>query len=153
SFVTIFTFGELITMGLLALIYRGGFGPVINEIATAKNALFWLFLGGFFWVIGDLFAQYGAKYIGIGRTAPLMCTNQLWGLAWGALVFGELAGSSSTTRILVIGGSLVMTAGAIAISSAVAPSEEHSSRQDATRRECERYNLNVERIEAALTGD
>ena len=50
--------------------------------------LFWPFVGGFCWVIGDLFQQYAAKYIGIGRGIPLSNTNQLWGLAWGALVFG-----------------------------------------------------------------
>jgi glucose uptake protein GlcU len=49
-------------------------------------------MGGFCWVIGDLFQQYAAKYIGIGRGIPLSNTNQLWGLAWGALVFGEFLG-------------------------------------------------------------
>ena len=152
SFVTIFTFGELITMTLLAVIFRGGVEPLLQEIDIARPALFWLFLGGFCWVVGDLFAQYAAKYIGIGRTAPLMCTNQLWGLGWGALVFGELAGQSAIARVLVIGGSLVMTIGAVAISSAVAPEAERSARRAATSRECERYDLNVERVEAALTG-
>jgi glucose uptake protein GlcU len=56
-----------------------------------KHLLFWLFLGGFVWVIGDLFQQFATKYLGIGRGIPLSNTNQLWGLAWGALVFGELA--------------------------------------------------------------
>ena len=43
-------------------------------------------------MIGDLYQQYAAKYIGIGRGIPLSNTNQLWGLAWGVLVFGEFAG-------------------------------------------------------------
>jgi drug/metabolite transporter (DMT)-like permease len=152
SFVTIFTFGELFTMGMLALAFRGGFKPLLHEIGVARPAFFWLFLGGFCWVVGDLFAQYAAKYVGIGRTAPLMCTNQLWGLAWGALVFGELAGEGAVSRILVIGGSVVMTIGAVAISFAVAPEGEQSARRAATSRECDRYGLDVERVEAALTG-
>ena len=152
SFVTIFTFGELITMGVLAVVYRGGVKPLLWEISAARPALFWLFLGGFCWVVGDLFAQYAAKYVGIGRTAPLMCTNQLWGLAWGGLVFGELAGQQGISRLLVVGGSVVMIAGAIAISSAVAPDAEQSARRVATSLECERYDLSVDRVEAALTG-
>ena len=48
-------------------------------------------------MIGDLFQQFAAKYIGIGRGIPLSNTNQLWGLAWGALVFGELAGTDLPT--------------------------------------------------------
>ena len=86
SFVTLFTVGEILTMGTLAMIFLGGPDALAREIAQAKTALFWLFLGGFFWVIGDLFQQYAAKYLGIGRGIPLSNTNQLWGLAWGALV-------------------------------------------------------------------
>ena len=80
--------------------------------------LFWPFLGGFCWVIGDLFQQYAAKYIGIGRGIPLSNTNQLWGLAWGALVFGEFAGFSTRRRLLILAGSRIMIAGAVSISMA-----------------------------------
>ena len=45
--------------------------------------LFWPFVGGFCWVIGDLFQQYAAKYIGIGRGIPLSNTNQLVGAGVG----------------------------------------------------------------------
>jgi drug/metabolite transporter (DMT)-like permease len=83
SFVTIFTIGELITMGSLALAFHGGMEPLMRDMFAARKAFFWLFLGGFCWVVGDLFANYAAKYVGIGRAAPLMNTNQLWGLAWG----------------------------------------------------------------------
>jgi hypothetical protein len=81
-----------------------------------------------------------------------MCTNQLWGLAWGGLVFGELAGQQGMSRYLVVGGSVVMIFGAIAISSAVAPEAEQSARKVATSLECQRYDLSVNRVEAALTG-
>ena len=153
SFVTIFTVGELITMGALALIFRGGLGPLSEEIAAARPALFWLFLGGFCWVVGDLFQQYAAKYIGIGRGIPLSNTNQLWGLAWGALVFGELAGRGGETQLLVIIGSVVMILGAVAISSAVAPVAEMASWHQAMARECDRYGLDVERVAASQKGE
>ena len=153
SFVTIFTVGELGTMATLALAFRGGFGQLATEIAGARPALFWLFLGGFCWVVGDLFQQYATKYIGIGRGIPLSNTNQLWGLAWGALVFGELSGRSSQTQVLVVAGSLVMIVGAVAISSAVAPASEQASWRAAMERECERYGLDLQRVEAAQTGE
>jgi drug/metabolite transporter (DMT)-like permease len=153
SFVTIFTVGELFTMTALALIFRGGAGPTYQEIVRARQALFWLFLGGFCWVIGDLFQQYAAKYIGIGRGIPLSNTNQLWGLAWGALVFGELAGRGGGTQGLVIAGSAVMILGAVAISSAVAPAAEHLSWRLAMARECERYGLDLERVTAGQKGE
>lgn len=153
SFVTVFTVGELITMTTLSLVFRGGLGPLLEEIRVARPALFWLFLGGFCWVIGDLFQQYAAKYIGIGRGVPLSNTNQLWGLAWGALVFSELAGQRGATQILIIAGSVIMILGAVAISTAVAPEAERTSWRAAVARECNRYGLDVERAEAAQAGE
>ena len=98
SFVTVFTFGELGTVFTLALVFDGGYHGVMADLDKARPVMFWLFLGGFCWVLGDLFQQYAAKYIGIGRGIPLSNTNQLWGLAWGALVFGELAGQTATAQ-------------------------------------------------------
>jgi len=152
SFVTVFTVGELITMSSLALAFHGGLEPLTEEVKKASPALFWLFLGGFCWVLGDLFQQYAAKYVGIGRGIPLSNTNQLWGLAWGALVFGELASLSPTAVFLITAGSGVMILGALAISTAQAPVAEQSSWRTAMLRECERYGLNVRRVEEALLG-
>lgn len=153
SFVTVFTFGELGTVFALALAFDGGYHNVVSELQRARPALFWLFLGGFCWVIGDLFQQYAAKYIGIGRGIPLSNTNQLWGLAWGALVFGELAGQGTTAKTLVIVGSLIMIAGAAAISFAEAPESEQKSWRQAMQRECDRYGLQPDRVAAALEGE
>jgi drug/metabolite transporter (DMT)-like permease len=153
SFVTVFTVGELVTMGTLAVVFRGGVGPLLDELALARPALFWLFLGGFCWVLGDLFQQYAAKYIGIGRGIPLSNTNQLWGLAWGTLVFGELAGHTGSMQTLIIAGSLIMIVGAIGISTAVAPAAEQDSRRTAMERECARYGLNIEELEASQAGE
>jgi drug/metabolite transporter (DMT)-like permease len=153
SFVTIFTVGELVTMTTLALVYEGGLGPFVQEFGRIRPALFWLFVGGFCWVLGDLFQQYAAKYIGIGRGIPLSNTNQLWGLAWGALVFGELSGQTGAHQALVLAGSALMVSGAIAISRAEAPATEQASWRKAMLRECERYGLDAARVESAVQGD
>src|SRR5690242_19508077 len=152
SFVTVFTVGELGTVAALALVFRGGLHPVLAELAAARPALFWLFLGGFCWVLGDLFQQYAAKYIGIGRGIPLSNTNQLWGLAWGALVFGEFTGLGSTPQILIVAGSLIMIAGAVAISMAEAPESEQLSWRTAMERECSRYGLDRDRVAQSVAG-
>ncbi len=152
SFVTVFTFGELGTTFALAAVYHGGFGPLATEITKAQPAFFWLFLGGFCWVLGDLFQQYAAKYIGIGRGIPLSNTNQLWGLAWGALVFGELSGLGLSAQALVVTGSLIMIAGAAAIGFAEAQGAEQLSWTKAVQRECDRYGLSFARVESTLEG-
>jgi drug/metabolite transporter (DMT)-like permease len=153
SFVTVFTVGELGTVFALAIIFDGGLSNVIASLEKARPALFWLFLGGFCWVIGDLFQQYAAKYIGIGRGIPLSNTNQLWGLAWGALVFGEFAGFGGTAQLLIVAGSLIMIVGAVAISMAEAPESEQASWRAAMERECDRYGLDRERVALTVKGE
>jgi drug/metabolite transporter (DMT)-like permease len=153
SFVTVFTLGELATTFFMALVFQGGWHPLVADLSRARPILFWLFFGGFCWVLGDLFQQYAAKYIGIGRGIPLSNTNQLWGLAWGALVFGELAGRGLTTQLLVVAGSLIMIAGATAIGFAEAEEPEQNSWQSAVDRECRRYGMDAVRTEAILHGD
>jgi len=146
SFVTIFTIGELVTCFALVLALDGGTRAPIFHSHEIRHVLFWLFLGGFVWVIGDIFQQYACKFLGIGRGIPLANTNQLWGLAWGALVFGELAHADWPHRLLVVFGSLVMIAGALAVSTAVASAKENASTNAALLRECTRYGLNYNRI-------
>src|SRR6516164_985075 len=51
SFIAFFTVGELGTMAILALGYKGP-SVLVQELIQAKQALFWLLLGGFVWVIG-----------------------------------------------------------------------------------------------------
>jgi hypothetical protein len=153
SFVAFFTIGELVTMSLLALSYSGGIGPLLHQLIQAKDVLFWLVLGGFIWVIGDLFQQYAAKYVGISRGIPLSNTNQLWGLAWGILVFGELHGRGATTYTQVIGGSLLMAAGAGAIALSSVGKEEHNHWRKAASRESLRYEVSQEYVRAGLAGE
>lgn len=153
SFVTAFTVGELGTVLALTLALDGGLHSSAFQLLHLRGVVFWLFLGGFVWVIGDLFQQFAAKYLGIARGIPLSNTNQLWGLAWGALVFGELASADRPHKLLVVAGSVVMILGALAISSAVASGREDTSRNEAILRECDRYGLDYHRTLAALGGD
>ena len=153
SFVTAFTVGELGTVLALTLILDGGIHSSAFQLFHMPGVLFWLFLGGFVWVIGDLFQQFAAKYLGIGRGIPLSNTNQMWGLAWGALVFGELAGADRTHILLVIGGSVIMILGALAISTAVASAKENSSTNEAVLRECLKYGLDYNKTILAQAGD
>ena len=143
SFVTIFTFGELGTMALLAFTLHNSGTPLASELRSLRPSMLWLFLGGFCWVIGDLFQQYATKYIGIGRAIPLSNTNQLWGLIWGAFVFGEFAHTSLSLRVLVFSASAIMIAGALAITSASASLKERDSYVSAIARECDRYSFDL----------
>ncbi len=153
SFVAFFTIGELGMMAALAIVYGGGPAALWQQLLEAKEVLFWLMLGGFVWVVGDLFQQYAAKYIGISRGIPLSNTNQLWGLLWGILVFGELHGRSASLYAQVIGGSLLMAAGAGAIALSSVPGKEHARWKQAAEREGQRYGVDANYIQAGLAGN
>ncbi|HVH09146.1 MAG TPA: hypothetical protein VM736_05060, partial [Gemmatimonadales bacterium] len=90
---------------------------------------------------------------GISRGIPLSNTNQLWGLVWGLLVFGELRGGTSATYGQVIGGSVLMALGAAAIALASATGSEHQHWREAAAREGARYGIDPAYVRAALAGE
>lgn len=151
SFVTFFTFGELGMMAALAVGYLG-LSPLWHELTRARDVLFWLMLGGFIWVIGDVFQQYAAKYVGISRGIPLSNTNQLWGMLWGIFVFGELSGSGASTYMQVFGGSLLMMLGVAAIAFSSAGGKEQAQWKQAARRESRRYGIAEDYVDARMQG-
>jgi drug/metabolite transporter (DMT)-like permease len=153
SFVTIFTLGELAIIVTLAFTLHDGGSSTLVQLKAIKSSTLWLFLGGFCWVIGDLFQQYGTKYVGISRAIPLSNTNQLWGLIWGALVFGEFVHFNRSTQVVIFSASALMILGALAISTAAAPPGERASCIRTITRECTRYNMNLDETIAAQSGE
>jgi hypothetical protein len=152
SFITFFTIGELVMMTAIAVTFSGGIAPLWQELAGARHVLFWLLLGGFVWVIGDLFQQYAVKYAGITRGIPLSNTNQLWGLLWGVLVFRELRGQSQEVYTHTIGGSIVMAIGAGIIALSSVSSAEHKRWRENASRDAERYRVDPEFTRARVAG-
>jgi drug/metabolite transporter (DMT)-like permease len=152
TFITFFTFGEMATMTALAVIFTGGWQLFFHDLVGNRSVLFWPLLGGFMWVVGDLFQNYAAKYVGISRGIPLSNTNQLWGLIWGILVFGELHGLARDVYVRVIGGSLLMAAGAVAIAFSSATEGEYSSWKEAAQRESDLYNIQPAYVAARMEG-
>lgn len=152
TFLTFFTFGEMTTVTVLAIIFLHGIQPFWNELAASRNILFWPLLGGFMWVVGDLLQNYAAKYVGISRGIPLSNTNQLWGLLWAILVFSELHGLTATVYVEVIAGSFLMAAGAMGIASSSASESEYSSWKEAAQRETKLYGLDPNYVMTRMEG-
>ena len=139
-------------MATLTLSYLGP-SVLWHELVSARAVLFWLMAGGFIWVIGDLFQQYAAKYLGISRGIPLSNSNQLWGLLWGIFVFGELHGGGASTYMQVVGGSLLMMLGVAAIAFSSATGAEQVEWAAATQRECQRYGMDSQFVAARMQGE
>ena len=152
TFLTFFTFGEMTTVALLAIVFLGGPGALWQELVADRAILFWPALGGFMWVVGDLFQNYATKYVGISRGIPLSNTNQLWGLLWAIFVFRELHGLTGNIYVEVIGGSVLMAAGAVAIASSSASDNEYSSWQEAAQREVNLYRIDPNYVVSRMAG-
>jgi len=104
------------------------------------------------WVIGDIFQQYAVKYIGVSRGIPLSNSNQLWGLLWGALAFGELRAWGHSAAVSAIYGSVLMAGGLAAISLSVAGRSEYEQWRQAAERESKRYGLDAQFVSSGLEG-
>lgn len=152
TFLTFFTFGEMTTMTIIAVSFSGGVSRFLHELVINNSILFWPLLGGFMWVVGDLFQNYAAKYVGISRGVPLSNTNQLWGLIWATMVFGELQGLKWNIYAQVAGGSLLMAAGALAIAFSSATPDEYTSWKEAARRESDLYRIEPSYVLAHMEG-
>lgn len=151
SFITFFSIGEVVSMLILALWFSNGATGLMRDLESARGVIFWIMLGGFVWVIGDLFQQYAAKYIGISRGIPLSNTNQLWGLLWGVLVFGELSSGGGVLQ-RVVAGSVIMALGAAAIAFATANPREHEQWEIAAAKEAERYGVDAAYVKQRMLG-
>lgn len=152
TFLTFFTFGEMTTITVVVVAFLGGVAPFWHELIANRNILFWPLLGGFMWVVGDLFQNYATKYVGISRGIPLSNTNQLWGLLWAILVFGELHGLAGSVYVEVIGGSVLMAAGAVAIALSSASENEYASWKKAAQREIKLYGIKPEYVMTGMQG-
>jgi glucose uptake protein GlcU len=152
TFLTYFTVGELGTMTAISVAFLGGVGPFWHELVINEHILFWPFLGGLMWVVGDLFQNYATKYVGISRGIPLSNTNQIWGLLWAILVFGELQGQGTGVYLKVIGGSVLMAIGAAAVALSSATGSEYESWKEASQRETDRYGIDAEYVSNRVEG-
>jgi hypothetical protein len=73
-------------------------------------------------------------------------------LVWGVLVFGELHGMKSSLYAYVIGGSVLMATGAVAIALSSATAKEHERWHEAAEREGQRYGIDAGYVQAGLEG-
>lgn len=152
TFLTYFTIGEMTTVAVVAIVFLGGIEPFWTQLSLNRNILFWPLLGGFMWVVGDLLQNYATKYVGISRAIPLSNTNQLWGLLWAIFVFSELRGLGAGTYTQVIGGSLLMAAGAVSIAYSSANQQEYKCWRDAAEREARLYGISGDYVVARMHG-
>ena len=89
-----------------------GTAALRDDVRKAPHLLVWAALGGCLWAVANTLTIFAIKDIGLAIAFPLWNANSLLGILWGALLFNELRDAGRARWIAVLGGAVVMFAGA-----------------------------------------
>src|SRR6267378_4529380 len=107
-----------------------GTSSVRADVRRAPHLVIWALLAGCLWAVANTLTIYAIRDIGLSIAFPLWNSNSLLGILWGFLFFNELRQAGWRRWVGVLGGALVMCAGAalLAIASSAEAPAAHSMR-------------------------
>src|SRR5881398_2842038 len=89
-----------------------GTSSVRADVRQAPHLIIWALLAGCLWAVANTLTIFAIREIGLSIAFPLWNSNSLLGILWGFLFFNELRQAGWRRRAGVLGGALVMCAGA-----------------------------------------
>src|SRR6266571_1668543 len=101
---------------LPALIH--GTSYVRADVRQTPHLLIWAVLAGCIWSVANTLTIFAIRDIGLSIAFPLWNSNSLLGILWGFALFNELHQAGTRRWFGVIGGALVMFAGAVLLAMA-----------------------------------
>src|SRR4030088_3841681 len=107
-----------------------GTSAVRADVRRAPHLIIWALLAGCLWAVANTLTIFAIRDIGLSIAFPLWNSNSLLGILWGFLFFNELRQAGWRRWTGVLGGALVMCAGAalLAVASSGASPVAHSYR-------------------------
>ncbi|PYT86340.1 MAG: glucose uptake permease, partial [Acidobacteria bacterium] len=107
-----------------------GTSSVRADVRRAPHLMIWAVLAGCLWAVANTLTILAIRDIGLSIAFPLWNSNSLLGIFWGFLFFNELRQAGWRRWTGVLGGALVMCAGAtlLAIASSTQGPAGHSLR-------------------------
>src|SRR6516225_5883115 len=99
-----------------------GTSSVRADVRRAPHLILWALLAGCLWSVANTLTIFAIRDIGLSIAFPLWNSNSLLGILWGFLFFNELRQAGARRWAGVLGGALVMFAGATLL--AIASSSE-----------------------------
>src|SRR6202171_3645484 len=107
-----------------------GTSSVRADVRRAPHLVIWALLAGCLWAVANTLTIFAIRDIGLSIAFPLWNSNSLLGILWGFLFFNELRQAGWRRWLGVLGGALVMCAGAalLAIASSSQAPAAHSMR-------------------------
>jgi drug/metabolite transporter (DMT)-like permease len=107
-----------------------GTSYVAADLRQAPHLIVWAVLAGCLWAVANTLTIFAVRDVGLSIAFPLWNSNSLLGIIWGVVFFRELRGADWRRWVGVLGGALLMFAGATAL--AVASAAQVASK-DAVR--------------------
>src|SRR6202158_1484903 len=89
-----------------------GTSSIRADIRRAPHLMIWALLAGCMWAVANTMTIFAIRDIGLSIAFPLWNSNSLLGILWGFLFFNELRQAGWRRWLGVLGGALVMCAGA-----------------------------------------
>src|SRR5207249_8469151 len=107
-----------------------GTSSVRADVRRAPHLIIWALLAGCLWAVANTLTIFAIRDIGLSIAFPLWNSNSLLGIFWGFFFFNELRQAGWRRWTGVLGGALVMCAGAalLAVASSSAAPAGHSLR-------------------------
>src|SRR6202165_5573132 len=99
-----------------------GTSSIYADIRRAPHLITWAVLAGCLWAVANTLTIFAIRDVGLSIAFPLWNSNSLLGIFWGFLFFNELRQAGWRRWAGVLGGALVMCAGAafLAVASSTA---------------------------------
>ena len=107
-----------------------GTSYIAADLRQAPHLIVWAILAGCLWAVANTLTIFAVRNVGLSIAFPLWNSNSLLGIFWGIVFFQELRGAPRSRWLGVIGGALLMFAGATALALA---SAAQSTSKDAAR--------------------
>src|ERR1700716_743416 len=107
-----------------------GTSSIRADVRRAPHLIIWAVLAGCIWAVANTLTIFAVRDIGLSIAFPLWNSNSLLGIFWGFIFFNELRHAGWRRWTGVLGGALVMCAGAalLAVASSTATPAAHSLR-------------------------
>src|SRR3989440_5258605 len=118
----IMVFGVFLARWSVPAFIRGT-SYVRDDVRQAPHLIIWAVLAGCMWAVANTLTIYAIRDVGLSIAFPLWNSNSLLGILWGFLLFNELHQAGWRRLAGVLGGALVMCAGATLL--AIASSSGH----------------------------
>src|SRR6476469_6609996 len=110
-------FGAFISRWSLPALIRGT-SDTFTDTRHVPHLVVWGVMAGCLWAVGNTLTIFAVRDIGLSLAFPLWNSNSLIGILWGIVLFKELHRAAWIRKIAVVGGGVVIFAGAILIAAA-----------------------------------